>query len=73
MTNIAADDMVLFYQVNYTLTEVPEDCAYFHAQFRRTNPLPYKDVYTILEGVEGRGHFVGTSMGWGVNNTGWWG
>jgi len=73
MTNIAADDMVLFYQINYTLTEVPEDCAYFHAQFRRTNPLPYKDVYTILEGVKGRGHFVGTSMGWGVNNTGWWG
>lgn len=73
MTNIATDDMVLFYQINYTLTEVPEDCAYFHAQFRRTNPLPYKDVYTILEGVKGRGHFVGTSMGWGVNNTGWWG
>ncbi len=73
MTNIAADDMVLFYQINYTLTEVPDDCAYFHAQFRRTNPLPYKDVYTILEGVKGRGHFVGTSMGWGVNNTGWWG
>ena len=73
MSNIAADDMVLFYQVNYTLTEVPDDCAYFHAQFRRTNPLPYKDVYTILDGVKGRGQFVGTSMGWGVNHTGWWG
>ena len=22
------------------------DAAYFHAQFRRTNPLPYKEVYT---------------------------
>jgi hypothetical protein len=73
VTNTADEDMVLYYQVNYTLTDVPEDAAYFHAQFRRTNPLPYKDVYTILDGVKGAGHYVGTYMAWGVNNTGWWG
>ena len=73
MENIAAEDMTLFYQVNYSLGEVPEVAAYFHAQFRRTNPLPYKEVYTILDGVKGRGHYVGTYMAWGVNNNGWWG
>ncbi|MBS1702054.1 MAG: DUF2961 domain-containing protein [Armatimonadetes bacterium] len=73
VTNIDTEQMVLYYQVNYTLTEVPEDCAYFHAQFRRTNPLPYKEVYTILDGVQGKGHYVGTYMAWGVNNNGWWG
>ena len=73
MTNIATEDMRLYYQVNYTLTDVPEDVAYFHAQFRRTNPLPYEQPYTILEGVEGRGQFVGTYMAWGVNSNGWWG
>lgn len=73
MTNIGEEAMRLYYQINYTLTEVPEDCAYFHAQFRRTNPLPYKDVYTILDGVQGRGHYVGVYMAWGVNNNGWWG
>jgi hypothetical protein len=73
MTNVADEAMVLYYQVNYTLTEVPADAAYFHAQFRRVNPLPYKEVYTILDGVEGQGHFVGTYMAWGVNNSGWWG
>ena len=67
------DRKVCYYQVNYTLTEVPEDAAYFHAQFRRVNPLPYKEVYTILDGVKGEGHYVGTSMGWGINNNGWWG
>jgi hypothetical protein len=72
-TNIADEPMVLYYQINYTLTDVPEDCAYFHAQFRRVNPLPYKDVYTLLEGVRGHGHYVGTYMAWGVNNNGWWG
>jgi hypothetical protein len=73
MTNIAADDMRLYYQINYTLTDVPETCAYFHAQFRRVNPLPYKEVYTILDGVQGKGQYVGTYMAWGVNNNGWWG
>ena len=73
MTNIAEEDMVLFYQINYTLTDVPDDVAYFHAQFRRVNPLPYKEVYTILDGVKGQGQFVGTYMAWGVNNNLWWG
>ena len=71
--NIADEEMTLYYQINYTLTDVPEDCAYFHAQWRRTNPLPYKEVYTIAEGIKGRGHFVGTYMAWQVNNTRWWG
>lgn len=73
VTNIADEPMRLYYQINYTLTDVPADVAYFHAQFRRTNPLPYKDVYTILDGVTGQGHYVGVYMAWGVNNSGWWG
>jgi hypothetical protein len=73
LENIAEDAMVLYYQVNYTLTEVPDDAAYFHAQFRRTNPLPYKEVYTIVDDIRGHGQFVGTYMAWQVNNTGWWG
>jgi D-arabinan exo alpha-(1,3)/(1,5)-arabinofuranosidase (non-reducing end) len=73
LTNIADEQMTLYYQINYTETDVPDDVAYFHAQFRRTNPLPYKGVYTLLDGVRGRGQYVGTYMAWGVNNSGWWG
>ena len=73
MENIASEDMTLFYQVNYSLGEVSKQAAYFHAQFRRQNPLPYKDVYTILDSVRGHGRYVGTYMAWGVNNSGWWG
>lgn len=65
--------LVCFYQINYVLTDVPADCGYFHAQYRRVNPLPYKEVYTIVDGIFGKGHYVGTSMGWGINNNGWWG
>ncbi|MCX5682891.1 MAG: DUF2961 domain-containing protein, partial [Planctomycetota bacterium] len=73
MTNIDTQRMTVYYQINYTLTDVPADAAYFHAQFRRVNPLPYKDVYTILDGVKGKGHYVGTYLAWGVHNSGWWG
>ena len=62
-----------FYTINYALTEIADDEAYFHAQFRRTNPLPYKQDYVILDGVEGTGHFVGVYMGWQQNSAGWWG
>jgi hypothetical protein len=73
MENLDEQEMTLYYQFDYTLTDVPADAAYFHAQFRRTNPLPYKSDYTILDGVKGWGHYIGTYMAWGVNNTGWWG
>lgn len=73
MTNIDEKPMVLYYQIDYTLTHIPQDLAYFHAQFRRVNPLAYKDVYTILDGVQGQGHYVGTYMTWGSNSPGWWG
>jgi hypothetical protein len=63
----------LYYQITYTLTEVPDDRAYLHAQWRRSNPLPYQEVHTLLDGVRGQGHYVGTYLAWGVNNTGWWG
>ncbi|MCX6569647.1 MAG: DUF2961 domain-containing protein [Candidatus Aminicenantes bacterium] len=71
--NLADDVFTVYYQINYALTSVPDDAAYFHAQFRRVNPLPYKDVYTLLDGVKGWGHYVGTYMAWGVNSNGWWG
>ena len=73
MENISENNFDVYYQINYTLTEVPEDKAYFHAQFRRTNPLPYKENYTILDGVKGNGHYVGTYLAWQTNNNGWWG
>jgi hypothetical protein len=73
MENIAEKDMVLYYTVNYTLTEVPNDAAYFHAQFRRVNPGAYKQDIVLLDGVKGKGQYVGTYLAWGVHNNGWWG
>jgi hypothetical protein len=73
MTNIDEKDMVLYYQIDYTLTDIPKDMGYLHAQFRRVNPVPDKQDYTILDGVRGQGQYVGTYMTWGSNSPGWWG
>jgi hypothetical protein len=62
-----------YYTINYTLEEVPEEALYFHAHWQRTNPLPYGTDYLILDGVKGRGQYVGTFMAWQQNNAGWWG
>lgn len=71
--NVSEEEIYLYYQIDYALCDVPDDRAYFHAQFRRVNPLPYKENYTIVDNVKGKGQYVGTYMVWGVNNTGWWG
>jgi hypothetical protein len=73
LENIDEQDMTLYYQLDYTLTSVPSDAAYFHAQFRRQNPTAYKVPYTILDGVKGRGHYVGTYLAWGVHSSDCWG
>jgi hypothetical protein len=73
MENMDARPMRIYYQVDFTRTQLPADTAYFHAQFRRVNPLPYKDVYTIIDKVKGKGQYVGTYMAWGVKSNGWWG
>ena len=73
MENVNDQDlMTLYYQIDYTLTDVPDDAAYFHAQFKRTNVNETSD-YTIIDNIKGKGHFVGLYMAWGVNNNGWWG
>jgi hypothetical protein len=71
--NIDDQQMTIYYQIDYTLTQVPDDAAYLHAQFRRENPLKSKGLYTILDGVTGQGQYVGTYLAWGTRSTGWWG
>ena len=73
LENTDSKAQMVYYQIDYVLGEIPENSAYFHAQFRRVDPLPYKEVYTILDNVKGNGHYVGTYIYWGSNNNGWWG
>ncbi len=72
MENIGEAEMTLYYQVDYALTKIDDDEAYFHAQYRRSNPTQ-GSVHTIIDGIKGKGQYVGTYLAEGVNNNGWWG
>lgn len=73
MENLSDEPVILYYQVDYTLTDIPDDMAYFHSQWRRSNPVKYKDIHTILDEINGHGHYVGTYLAWQSNNNGWFG
>ncbi len=62
----------LYYQIDYALMDLPDGIACFHAQWRRSNPVPYGQVHTVLDNVRGDGHYVGTYFAWGVHNDLWW-
>jgi hypothetical protein len=74
LENVSPDPIQgFYYQITWTETEIPDDAAYLHARWRRSNPLSSGEVHTLLDGVEGRGHYVGTYIAWGSNSSGWWG
>ncbi|SNZ17080.1 Protein of unknown function [Natronoarchaeum philippinense] len=64
----------LFYQIDYSLVdELSDDTAYFHAQWRRENPTTTGEDYTIVDGIEGQGHYAGTYLAWTALEGDWWG
>ncbi len=73
LENISGEAMTLYYQVDYILTTVPADAAYFHAQFRRVNPVPYQKDYVVVDSIRGKGQYVGTYLAYGAHDNGWWG
>jgi hypothetical protein len=73
LENTSDTDARVYYQVTYELGGDHSEDAYFHAQWRRSNPLDEAVPHVLLEGVEGQGQYVGTYIAWGVNSNGWWG
>lgn len=71
-----ADLPMLFYQIDYTLGDAMDgEDGYFHAQFRRVNCQPIHTDYCILDGLRGRGRYLGTVLGVraACPVPGWWG
>jgi hypothetical protein len=62
-----------FYQITYALEPVPAEAAYFHASWRRSLTTREHPEHVIVEGIEGRGQYVGTFIGWEQLSNGWWG
>lgn len=58
------DAGMFFYQVDYTIGDpVTDETPRFHAQFRRVPDTTMAEDYVILDGVKGKGRFLGASVG----------
>lgn len=62
----------VYYQIDYVEAEPEPDFAYFCASYRQSKPTE-GGIHTVIDGIKGRGQYVGTYMTWQTNNTGWWG
>ena len=62
----------VYFQITYQ-TGKPAGDSYLHAQWRRSNPVSAGGPHVLLDGVTGRGHYIGSYLAWGVDSTGWWG
>lgn len=74
LTNESPDQdlQLLAYQIDYAEMEVPDNAAYFHAQYRRAR-TDVQNPYVILDGVQGQGRYVGCFLAWTQLSKGWFG
>ena len=75
LTNDHFEDLpFFFYQITYSVPDpMEEGMGYFHAQFRRTLTTRENPEHIIIDGISGKGHYIGTVMGWTQMSNGWWG
>lgn len=72
LENVGYGTANVYYQVSYGVGEIPSDSLYFHAQWRRSNPVT-GGIHPILDGVQGLGRYAGVYLAWQSNSPGWWG
>ncbi|MEI6915193.1 MAG: glycoside hydrolase family 172 protein, partial [Armatimonadota bacterium] len=74
---LGEDAGMFFYQVDYTIGEaVTKETPCFHSQFRRVLNTKLAEDYVILDGVKGKGRFLGVTLGLIDRFVGqgvWWG
>lgn len=73
MENNADVDVILYYQVDYTLDKVLDDEMYFHAFYNFVERLDKKTCFNILPKIDGEGSYVGTYFGFKTDFVTWWG
>lgn len=55
--------VMLYFQIDYTLGAVAEDCGQLHVSFRRENPTQIGRDFTIADDLAGPGRFLGCAVG----------
>ena len=68
------DVPAFFYQIDYTEYDaLPAGTMRFHAQWRRERVTELACDYVVLDGVQGRGAYIGTYLALTALESRWWG
>lgn len=76
LTNEGKETCILFYDVDFLFTNLPADAMYFHAFWSRQLAGKLGEDFEMLPGVNGKGRFLGVSVGLNIDSTygqTWWG
>ena len=74
LTNEHDKDVMLYYQIDYTINDThPDNVGRLHCLFRRENPTNLKEDFTVLPQRQGKGCFVGCLLGIRTLEGNWWG
>ncbi len=76
LTNEGKKTCMLFYDVDFLITNVPADALYFHAYWSRKWTGNLGEDFEMLPKINGKGRFLGVSVGLNVDSSygkTWWG
>ena len=73
MENRSDRGETLYYMISGWHGKVEEDAGYFHALYRQEHPVQKGRSYCVIDGIHGKGTFVGVTLASGMNgnNTCW--
>ena len=76
LINEGTERVKLFYDIDFLLHKLPLNTLYFHAYWNRQQSGQLGDDYILLPKVEGKGRFLGISVGLNTDTSygkSWWG
>jgi len=76
LINEGTERVKLFYDIDFVLQKLPLNTLYFHAYWNRQQSGQLGDDYILLPKVEGKGRFLGISVGLNTDTSygkSWWG
>lgn len=59
----------LYYIVTGCYCELPDNVGYFHASYRQEHPVTPGKSYTVIDGIKGKGQFLGVTLAAGLNGS----
>ena len=76
LINEGTERVKLFYDIDFVLQKLPLNTLYFHAYWNRQQSGQLGDDYILLPKVDGKGRFLGVSVGLNTDTSyskSWWG